>query len=243
MIPGPDGNIWFTEWFSNKIGTVFLQPALWQITGPDSGTLYNNVTFAHMENLVGGDVGANDFRFAATSTSSGSISGAVQGTYFGRDTLDESRLANVQVSVTGPGTFHGFKGTATNIGNGFDNIDTFVTAAQSAMKFDDRANTLPTTWTVTSSSVTRQVQGQLAETFPYSNITSLEIDSGTGGNTFYVQSTAAGTATTINSAGTDSVNVGNSTDGVGDIQGALSITNNPAAGDYTAPTVVIGCPR
>jgi hypothetical protein len=57
----------------------------------------------------------------------------------------------------------------------------------------------------------------------------LELNGGTGGNTFNVESTMAGTATAINSAGLDAVNVGNATDGVGDIQGALSLTNNPAA--------------
>jgi hypothetical protein len=49
-----------------------------------------------------------------------------------------------------------------------------------------------------------------------------------------VVSTAAGTPVTINSSISDAVLVGNSTDGVGDIQGAVNITNNAAAGDYTA---------
>jgi hypothetical protein len=50
----------------------------------------------------------------------------------------------------------------------------------------------------------------------------------------FVQSTAAGTTTSINGAVSDTVTVGGTTDGVGDIQGPLNITNNAAAGDYTA---------
>jgi hypothetical protein len=52
-----------------------------------------------------------------------------------------------------------------------------------------------------------------------------------------VQSTPSPTTVTINGSGTENVNIGNSTDGVGDIQGPVNITNNPAVGHYTALTV------
>jgi virginiamycin B lyase len=70
---GPDGNIWFTEQVSNRIGAIVLQPALWQITGADSGTLYNNITFNAIPNLVGG-LGADTFAF---TTSTARISGTI----------------------------------------------------------------------------------------------------------------------------------------------------------------------
>jgi hypothetical protein len=57
-----------------------------------------------------------------------------------------------------------------------------------------------------------------------------------GGTACLVQvvSTAAGTPVTINSLISDVVLVGNSTDGVADIQGAVNIAANGAAGVYTA---------
>jgi hypothetical protein len=110
---------------------------------------------------------------------------------------------------------------------------------------DDQNNPQPSTWAVTSGSVTRSYFTVVGGLFPetvtasvnYSGLAGLTLNGGTGGNTFAVQSTAAGTPVTINSAGPDAVTIGNATDGVGDIQGALSLTNNAAAGDYTALTV------
>jgi hypothetical protein len=83
---------------------------------------------------------------------------------------------------------------------------------------------------------------------PYSNMGFVNINGGANGNTFNVQSSAAGTATAIigGSAG-DTVNVGNSTDGVQDIAGTLNI-ENPAApstvnvddsADTSAPTFTL----
>jgi streptogramin lyase len=224
ILPGPDGNIWFTEPYSSQIGEIIIpkQTALWQITGPDQGQLYSNVTFNSIQNLNGG-LGGDSFAFQAFSSLSGKLTGG-----FPTATLDESQSTGVQVNSDGAnsGTLHGQKGTATNIGGGFDNIDSIVNPSASPdLKFDDTSNTLPTTWTLTSTSVTRQVQGQPAWsiTLPV-NLTSLEIDGGSGGNTFEILDTPTGVTTTVNSgAGNDFVNViGNSSypnllyiDGVG----------------------------
>jgi hypothetical protein len=78
---------------------------------------------------------------------------------------------------------------------------------------------------------------QYTEIFYTGPLQNLNLNSSTGGDTIYVQNTPAGTTTTINGSGTDSVHIGNTADGVGDIQGQVDITNNSAAGSYTTLSV------
>ncbi len=87
--------------------------------GTNTATASGNV-----ENVQGG-IGNDSFTFAAT----GSITGNVDGGPAGNDSLDLSAISNSSVTVTGSGTNHGFKGTATGIAGTFDNIDSFKTAS------------------------------------------------------------------------------------------------------------------
>ena len=119
----------------------------------------------------------------------------------GPDTLDVSRVPNVQVISTDHGSLHGFRGTASNITGGFDNIDVIQGGSGSSLIIDDRADTSPATWTITSTTVTRQVQGQAPTTWTYGSIGNLEVDIGSGGSLVYVLSTS--TATSIHDGGTD----------------------------------------
>jgi virginiamycin B lyase len=154
----------------------------------------------------------------------------------GRETLNYRQYpAPIQIATTGPGSVHGFHGTASNIGGGFNNIDVILGATASSLVIDDRADTSPATWTITSTTVTRQVQGQSPTTWTYGGIANLEIDTGSGGSIVNVLSTS--TATTIHDGGTDTVVVGNTTNGVADIHGAVSISNSPGVSAYTALTV------
>jgi hypothetical protein len=132
--------------------------------------------------------------------------------------------------------------------NGGSPTDTLTIDDQgNGSHFDAQGNFQPTVWVVNGSNVTRTYTEAdpifpglnlvVGRTLSYSHLGSLIVNGGWGGNTLNVQSTAGSTPVTINSAGTDAVNVGNVSDGVGDIQGALSLTNNAAAGDYTALTV------
>jgi hypothetical protein len=59
----------------------------------------------------------------------------------------------------------------------------------------------------------------------------LVLNTGSGSHIINVKNTPAPTTVTIHSSGQDTVNIGNGTDGVGDIQGSVNITNNSAAGD------------
>jgi streptogramin lyase len=183
---GPDGNVWFTE--GSEVGEINLtQSAQWQVDGSNLGGMYRNkIRFSNIQNLTGGLLGGDTFQFLSSPEAPASLSGKLSGG-LSPATLDESQDPGVTVTKTGTGTLHGSKGTATNILGGFDNIDLVISpTAPGSLKFDDAANTSPTTWTITSASVTRQVQGQPATTIPIANVASLEIDGGSGGNSFMV---------------------------------------------------------
>jgi streptogramin lyase len=231
LTSGPDGNIWFTEPDQDAIGKVALPKGSgsWQINGADKGQLYSNITFDSVQNLAGG-LGGDTFSFLTGSSVSGAITGGLP-----TATLDFSQDSDpITLGPTMPGSVHGRQGTATPvIGNGFDNIDLIASHAAAGLKIDDTSNGMPTTWTVTASSVTRQVQGQTATTINFGNATSVEIDSGPGANTFIVLATATGIPLSIDGLGNDTVHVGNPTDGVGDILGAITVTGIPPAGRYT----------
>src|SRR5262249_7792609 len=156
----------------NRIGKVLIptQPVQWQVGAPDIGGLYNNVvSFFNIQNLTGG-VGSDIFQFITTGGIHPSLSGKLAGGIVAAP-LGDSQAPGVTVPRTGPGTAHGSMGTAGNIGGGFDNIDTIINNTGANVVIDDSANTLPTTWTITASGVTRQVQGQSAVTTDLSNPT------------------------------------------------------------------------
>jgi hypothetical protein len=248
----PDG-IWFAQPnagypFIDNIGQIPIpsQAVQWQIGGPDTGSLYNNsVGFNNVQNLTGG-LGGDTFQFLSTAQGPASLSGKLTGG-LSPATLDESQDPGATVTPAGAGTVHGSKGTATNIGGGFDNIDTIINNTGANVVIDDSANTLPTTWTITASGVTRQVHGQSAVTTDLSNPTffsslnRLEIDAGSGGNTFNILGTAAGWALTINGgSGGDAYNFGDPTHPLTDLQGPM--TFNPGSGVNSLAVDASGTP-
>jgi hypothetical protein len=95
----------------------------------------------------------------------------------------------------------------------------------SVLVINDTTNPNPATWLVTASSVTETVQDQPPITQQTSDFTGVVINAGTGGNTFDVQSIAAGVPLTINSQAVDTVNLGNPTHGVRDILADVTLTN------------------
>jgi streptogramin lyase len=256
MTAAPD-SIWFTQFAIipgnvnspyNNIGEIPIstQPAQWQVDGSNVGGLYHNaVRFTDIQNLTGG-LGGDTFQFLSTAQSPAVLSGKLTGG-LSPATLDESQDPGVTVTPAGAGTVHGSKGTATNILGGFDNIDTIINNTGANVVIDDSANTLPTTWTITASGVTRQVQGQSAVTTDLSNPTffsglnRLEIDAGSGGNTFNILGTAAGWALTINGgSGGDAYNFGDPTHPLTDLQGPM--TFNPGSGVNSLAVDASGTP-
>jgi hypothetical protein len=95
----------------------------------------------------------------------------------------------------------------------------------SVLVINDQTNPNPATWLVTASSVNETVQDQPPITQQTSDFTGVVINAGTGGNTFDVQSIAAGIPLTINSQVADTANLGNTTHGVQDILADVTLTN------------------
>jgi streptogramin lyase len=234
LTAGPDGNISFTDPATNQIGTVLVQGGRsepWLITAQDQGTLYGNVNFSSMQNLAGGS-NADTYAMIANGSLSGTITGGT-----GFETLDYTQYqGQAGIQLTGPGSLHGSQGTAANVSAGFDNIDLIANGTSSSIKFDDSSNTAPTTWTLasaegghatsgvlTSISLTRQVQGQTTITVALTGPTNLEIDGGSGGNSFDVFGIAQGMALTIHGgSGGDAFDLGDASHSLTDLQGPIT---------------------
>jgi hypothetical protein len=101
---------------------------------------------------------------------------------------------------------------------------------QTALTVDDSADTAARTATLTSSTLTGLAPGTIS--YAGGQVSSLTVDGGGHGNAFNVQGTPTGTAVTINAgAGNDTVNVGNASNLLDGIQGALTV--NGQAGTDT----------
>ena len=105
------------------------------------------------------------------------------------------------------GVLSGIEGALLIVGGGND-----------ALIVDDTGDAVRNTGTLTASTLTGLAMGGSAT---YSGVAELKINLGSGGDTFYVQSTAAATVTTLNTGvGADTVNVWTSG---GSIKGALVV--------------------
>ncbi|MBI2927688.1 MAG: PxKF domain-containing protein [Verrucomicrobia bacterium] len=92
----------------------------WKITGNNAGTV-SGLGFSNIENLTG-RTSDDLFVFANGAGVSGQIDGGI-----GSDTLDWSQfIAPPTVNTTGAGTLDGSRGTASNLGGGFDNIESLL---------------------------------------------------------------------------------------------------------------------
>jgi uncharacterized repeat protein (TIGR01451 family) len=101
-------------------------PHTWNITGPGSGYTTSASSFVNFEALRGGS-GGDTFIFGAGGSIALTVAGGLppSGSQF-TNILDNSAIPGHTITVTGPGTLTGFKGTATGIGGGFDNINLFA---------------------------------------------------------------------------------------------------------------------
>jgi uncharacterized repeat protein (TIGR01451 family) len=100
------------------VGTNVAQT--WNITGGNSGNIPGAASsFSNVESLRGGTA-ADSFVFGAAGSLTQTIDGDL-----GTDTLNNSAIPGHTITPTGPGTLDGFKGTATGVGVGFDNINNF----------------------------------------------------------------------------------------------------------------------
>ena len=148
--------------------------------------------------------------FDVTSTAVGTTTSINSGT--GSDTIDVQATGGPTTVNTGGGTnlnvvnvgskapatggvLNNIQGALTVVGNKFD-----------TMNADATGNTLAKTGTLTATTLTGLSMGPSGIT--YSGLKNLNINLGSGGNTFLISSTAVGTTTFLNSGtGADTVNV------------------------------------
>jgi hypothetical protein len=98
-----------------------------------------------------------------------------------------------------------------------------------ALNFNDQPDTKNETYTLTSSSLSRA-----GFSFNYVNINALTLNAGSGKNTLKLQGTASGTATTVNAgAGNDTITVGDASNTLAGIQGALTINGQAGTNSLT----------
>ena len=169
----------------------------------------SGITYSGLANL-NINLGSGGNTFLISNTAAGTTTFLNSGT--GADTVDihatsspttvntggGSNLNTVNVGSLEPtsgGVVDNIQGALTVIGTGAD-----------TMNVDDTGSTLSKTGTLTSAALTGLNMGPSGIT--YSGLAHLNINLGSGGNTFTVASTAPGTTTTVNSGtGSDTVNV------------------------------------
>jgi hypothetical protein len=102
---------------------------------------------------------------------------------------------------------------------------------KSVLNVNDCGDTTARTATLSASNVLGKIEGLAQATISYSpaSLSALNVTTGGGDDTVNVLSTAPSFPVTLNSwAGHDTVNVGNSLDGVQDVRGPLTVLNGPA---------------
>jgi hypothetical protein len=153
----------------NVVGSMspndkLLNDAVWDISGPDSGSV-NGITFSSFEDLVGGS-GADQFVFLP----GGSI-GSIDGDG-GTNTLDYSALA-------GPVSVNLQTGKATDIAGTFSNISNFIGSQSDSDSFT--ASNGDATWTLADAGVQYASNGQTGSFSSFE-----QYHAGTGTNLFQV---------------------------------------------------------
>ncbi|MGH8415152.1 MAG: beta strand repeat-containing protein, partial [Gammaproteobacteria bacterium] len=177
---------------ANNVGNT------WNITAANQGTVTGiGGSFSNIGNLTGGS-GADDFVFGNGATLSGTLNGGG-----GNDTLDWNAYTTARnVTLTGPGSLDGVRGTEASIAGGFDNITIMVGANGTGGLLNSLTGSNSTnTWNVTASNT-----GILNGTLSFSNFQILT--GGSGADTFNL---GAGVSGSINGGGGfDTANIVNS---------------------------------
>jgi hypothetical protein len=189
-------------------------PNYWQFTGPNAGTLNDNVTFTGMSYLLGSGAVPETVAFRP-----GSSLGVLSMSSSAPNVLDLSAYdRDVTVSLVAR-TIGGdvWQGKVPGVIDYFRFVPTIIgSAGNNTLIGQDAA----TTWTVTGSNTgdVDSVHGNVH----FSGFANLV--GGSGGNTFNVQSTTAGRTLTLNAgAGSNTVNVGNAANTMNDILGVLTV--------------------
>jgi autotransporter-associated beta strand protein len=128
-------------------------------------------------------------------------------------------------SLTGPAGSSVTLGTGAltlNVQNNSTAFDGVISGA-GLLSVNDQGTTTAKTYTLTATAVTRSG----GPTINYGSLGSLILNGGSGGNTFNIESTAAGTATTVEAGtGNDTVSISPSATNLNTIQGAVTINGN-----------------
>ena len=183
------------------------------VTGPDAGVLGGTAfgslsvsTFQAIPNLTGG-AAANDFLFGPGASLSGAIHGGASG-----DTLDLGAMNGPLSVVLTSSTGQGFEGTASFLGNGFNDIATMNgPLGQGTLTGEN----LPGTWTLNDAPTYTDGMHTLA----FQNFQTLQ--AGNGGDTFEIIGNAVGqvTANLVGGSGDDTFNFHSAAQLVGSIDG------------------------
>src|SRR5262249_33527147 len=97
-------------------------------------------------------------------------------------------------------------------------------AGSDSLRVNDPHSSAAATYTVTAAAVSPSDSAAVS----YAGVERLSVTAGDFFDTFFVQSTAAGTTTTLNAgAGLDTFNVGNTANTLGDLKGPLVLNGGP----------------
>ena len=183
------------------------------VTAPDAGVLGGTAfgslsisTFQEIPNLTGGTA-ANDFLFGPGASLSGAIHGGTSGA-----TLDLGSMNGpLSVVLTGS-TGQGFQGTASFLGNGFNDIATINGPLDQGRLTGEN---LPSTWTLNEA----PTYSDGTHTLAFQNFQTLQ--AGNGGDTFEIIGNAVGqvTANLIGGSGDDTFNFHDAAQLVGSLEG------------------------
>ena len=141
----------------------------------------------------------------------------------GNDTYNiESTLSTTPVSIVagnGSNTFN-ISPTAKNLGTIQGNLGLSANGTTNALVLDDQANTANSTYSLTSSTVTRTG----AATISYASVDSVTLNGGSGNDTYNIQGTLSGTpVSVVGGPGNDAFNVSPSSQNLGTVGANLSI--------------------
>ncbi|MGA2700304.1 MAG: hypothetical protein ABSH35_04325 [Isosphaeraceae bacterium] len=177
------------------------------LTGLNMGP--SGITYSGLANL-NIDLGSGGNTFLISNTAAGTTTFLNSGT--GADTVNVQATSSATTVNTGGGSNHNIVnvGSLEPASDGIvNNIQGALTVAGNGadtMNVDDTGSTIAKTGTLTSSALTGLNMGPSGIT--YSGLANLNIKLGSGGNTFFINSTAVPTSTFLNSGtGADTVNV------------------------------------
>ena len=187
----------------SKTGSLTASALTGLNMGP-SGIAYSGLANLNISLGSGGNT------FLISNTAAGTTTFLNSGT--GADTVNVHATSGTTTVNTGGGSNHNIVNVASlepMTGGIVDNVQgalTVVGNSADTMNVDDTGSTMSKTGSLTASALTGLNMGPSG--IAYSGLANLNISLGSGGNTFLISNTAAGTTTTLNSGtGTDTVNV------------------------------------